>query len=187
METWNGSNYADDFRGYNVAIHVNASGAFTHGFPTDIEGIFISCYSSSVTQQTYYAVNGNLYTRVGKDGIAFTPWVSFQDGVDTLYSKCVSCGWTPTGKNPTAISDAIQGIYNNRYTEGYNDGYTAGQSPILGEYRISFSGNMHSPGQLNWIHVDDVIYISVTNAGVNISTVNGSFLQGQISTSVQKV
>ncbi len=55
---------------------------------------------------------------------------SFQAGVDTLYSKCVSCGWTPSGKTPTAISDAIQGIYGNRYTEGYNNGYNAGKLKI---------------------------------------------------------
>ena len=53
---------------------------------------------------------------------------SFQAGVDTLYNKCVSCGWTPTGKTPTHIVEAIQGIYGNRYTEGYNNGYNAGQA-----------------------------------------------------------
>ena len=53
---------------------------------------------------------------------------TFQAGVDTLYNKCVSCGWTPTGKTPTDISNAIQGIYGNRYTEGYNNGRTQGQN-----------------------------------------------------------
>ena len=47
---------------------------------------------------------------------------SFQAGVDTLYNKCVSCGSTPTSKTPTDISNAIQAIYGNRYTEGYNTG-----------------------------------------------------------------
>ena len=37
---------------------------------------------------------------------------SFQDGVNTLYNKCVSCGVTPSSKTPTAISNAIQSIYN---------------------------------------------------------------------------
>ena len=50
---------------------------------------------------------------------------SFQDGVDTLYNKCVSCGQTPTDKSPTSISNAIQNIYNNRYNEGYKEGYNA--------------------------------------------------------------
>ena len=58
----------------------------------------------------------------------FFSTANFQAGVDTLYNKCVSCGWTPTGKTPTHIVEAIQGIYGNRYTEGYNNGYNAGQS-----------------------------------------------------------
>lgn len=52
---------------------------------------------------------------------------SFQAGVDTLYNKCSSCGATPSEKTPTAISTAIQTIYNNRYNEGINAG-TAGYS-----------------------------------------------------------
>lgn len=92
---------------------------------------------------------------------------SFQAGVDTLYNKCVSCGWTPTGKNPTAISDAIQGIYGNRYTEGYNNGYNAGynasaiggflgtQNALLNDedFSISFSnysGNIIIALELHW-------------------------------------
>ena len=55
---------------------------------------------------------------------------SFQAGVDTLYNKCVSCGSTPSSKTPTAVSDAIQGIYGNRYTEGYNNGRTQGQNDV---------------------------------------------------------
>ena len=51
---------------------------------------------------------------------------SFQAGVDTLYNKCVSCGSTPSNKTPTAISNAIQSIYNNRYGEGYDDGVSEG-------------------------------------------------------------
>ena len=51
---------------------------------------------------------------------------SFQDGVDTLYNKCVSCGSTPSNKTPTAISNSIQSIYNNRYNEGYNNGKEEG-------------------------------------------------------------
>lgn len=47
---------------------------------------------------------------------------SFQAGVDTLYNKCNSCGSTPSSKTPTAISNAIQSIYTNRYNSGYNAG-----------------------------------------------------------------
>lgn len=50
---------------------------------------------------------------------------SFQDGVDTLYNKCKSCGSTPSSKTPTAISNAIQSIYTNRYNSGYNAGISA--------------------------------------------------------------
>ena len=57
---------------------------------------------------------------------------SFQAGVDTLYNKCVSCGWTPTGKTPTHIAEAIQGIYGNRYTEGYEEGQV--NNGIYGKY-----------------------------------------------------
>ena len=56
---------------------------------------------------------------------------SFQAGVDTLYNKCVSCGQTPSDKSPTSISNAIQGIYNNRYNEGYNNGRTQGQNDVI--------------------------------------------------------
>ena len=41
---------------------------------------------------------------------------SFQDGVDTLYDTCVSCGSTPTDKTPTAISEAIKNIAGSSKT-----------------------------------------------------------------------
>ena len=87
---------------------------------------------------------------------------SFQAGVDTLYNKCVSCGWTPTGKTPTAISDAIQGIYGNRYTEGYNNGVSATKkgnataSQVLdgrtftNSSSVNIEGTMPNRGALNW-------------------------------------
>ena len=56
--------------------------------------------------------------------------ISFQDGVDTLYDTCVSCGSTPTDKTPTAISEAIEDIYNTRYNEGYEDGEIAAEPEI---------------------------------------------------------
>ena len=57
---------------------------------------------------------------------------SFQDGVDTLYNKCVSCGSTPSSKTPTAISNSIQSIYTNRYNQGYNAGQAASGAIDLG-------------------------------------------------------
>ena len=53
---------------------------------------------------------------------------SFQDGVDALYNKCKSCGVTPADKTPTAIVNAIQSIYTNRY----NSGRTQGQNDVKG-------------------------------------------------------
>ena len=43
---------------------------------------------------------------------------SFQNGVDTIYNKCVELGSTPIENTPDSIADAITYIYNN----GYNDG-----------------------------------------------------------------
>ena len=50
---------------------------------------------------------------------------SFQAGVNTLYSKCVSCGVTPANQTPAVIANAIQVIHDNRYNEGYEDGQNA--------------------------------------------------------------
>ena len=83
---------------------------------------------------------------------------SFQAGVDTLYNKCVSCGWTPTGKTPTDISNAIQGIYGNRYTEGYNNGRTQGQNDV--------KNNPNGYGLYNQSQYDQN-YTNGYNAGVS--------------------
>ena len=89
---------------------------------------------------------------------------SFQAGVDTLYNKCVSCGWTPTGKTPTAISDAIQGIYGNRYTEGYNNGRTQGQNDV--------KGNPNGYGLYTQQQYDQN-YTNGYNTGYNASALGG--------------
>ena len=47
---------------------------------------------------------------------------SFQDGVDSLYNKLVSLGFTPDNKTPQAIINAIQKVYSDRYNSGYNQG-----------------------------------------------------------------
>lgn len=57
---------------------------------------------------------------------------SFQTGVDTIYSGCVTYGSTPTAKTPAAIVNAIKTIYNNRY----NAGVTAGKSAYKAESQI---------------------------------------------------
>ena len=80
---------------------------------------------------------------------------SFQNGVDTLYNKCVSCGSTPSNKTPTAISNAIQSIYTNRYNEGYNAGKSGKASTIfyllvhddgiIGDARLSLTEVTYNP------------------------------------------
>ena len=50
---------------------------------------------------------------------------SFQDGVNTIYNKIVSCGVTPSDRTPTGCANGIQSIYTNRYNEGYDDGKQA--------------------------------------------------------------
>ena len=53
---------------------------------------------------------------------------SFQNGVDSIVSKCTELGSTPTASTPTAIVTAIQNIYTNRYNTGYNTGKAEGVS-----------------------------------------------------------
>ena len=55
---------------------------------------------------------------------------SFQDGVNTIYNKIVSCGVTPSDRTPTGCANGIQSIYTNRYTEGYNNGRIQGQNDV---------------------------------------------------------
>lgn len=61
---------------------------------------------------------------------------SFQDGVNTIYNKIVSCGVTPYNKTPTECAKAIQTIYDGRYSSGYsigyNEGRTQGQNDVKG-------------------------------------------------------
>ena len=66
---------------------------------------------------------------------------SFQNGVDTLYNKCVSCGSTPSDKTPTALSTSIQSIYTNRYNAGYN----AAGGDIKHTINISVSRTVNDP------------------------------------------
>lgn len=78
---------------------------------------------------------------------------SFQDGCNTLVSKCTSLGVTPNSNSPTDISNAMQTIANNQwsagntngwntghsqgYNEGYNAGYSAGQSAGTAGYSFT--------------------------------------------------
>lgn len=99
---------------------------------------------------------------VDKQGPFFST-ANFQAGVDTLYSKCNSCGATPSAKTPTAIAGAIDKIYTDRYNEGYNAGYDASAiGGFLGtEYSLTnttdlsipfsnYSGNIIIALELHW-------------------------------------
>ena len=96
---------------------------------------------------------------------------SFQAGVDTLYNKCVSCGWTPTGKTPTHIEEAIQGIYGNRYTEGYN----AGKSAVTSQGKSAFliASGVNSSRTINISsYTDNVGAVTVNDFIVQITNMN---------------
>ena len=92
---------------------------------------------------------------------------SFQVGVDTLYNKCVSCGSTPSNKTPTAISNSIQSIYNNRYTEGYNAGQSA--SAYKG---YDYTGLVITYGKLDNTNNNSVVHYLLT--GCRSVTISGN-------------
>lgn len=83
---------------------------------------------------------------------------TFQDGVNTLYNQCVSCGVTPAAKTPTAIASAIMTIYTNRYNAGVNATKvgTATAAQVLTGYTftnrssVGASGSMPNRGTLNF-------------------------------------
>ena len=64
---------------------------------------------------------------------------SFQDGCNTLVSKCTELGVTPVSNSPTDISNAISSIASNKYNEGYSAGYSAGQASGKNYYRLRFT------------------------------------------------
>ena len=92
---------------------------------------------------------------------------TFQNGVDTLYNKCVSRGATPSGKTPTAIAGAIDTIYNNRYNEGYSAGRTQGQQDVIsnpGAYGIPLrSGYQKLVEFTRWPNTGRTITTTITD------------------------
>ena len=87
---------------------------------------------------------------------------SFQDGCNTLVSKCTELGVTPSSNSPTDIANAIQTIANNQWsagntngwsaghTAGYNEGYEAGRTnPIIQHVDISANPSANSYN-MNW-------------------------------------
>ena len=55
---------------------------------------------------------------------------SFQDGCNTLVSKCTELGVTPSSNSPSDISNAIQTIAGNTYNNGYYNGRAQGQQDV---------------------------------------------------------
>lgn len=52
----------------------------------------------------------------------------FQDGVNKICDKLSGLGFTPSSNSPDSINEAIQNIYDNRYSQGYVDGLGQAQS-----------------------------------------------------------
>ena len=93
---------------------------------------------------------------------------SFQAGVDTLYNKCVSCGSTPSSKTPTAINNAIQSIYTNRYNSGRTQGirdrvYTIYNSSESSTNHGNLSLTMTSPPSTAYTDREGTYNINITN------------------------
>ena len=93
---------------------------------------------------------------------------SFQDGVDTLYNKCKSCGSTPSNSTPTAISNSIQSIYTNRYNNGRTQGirdrvYTIYNSSESSTNHGNLSLTMTSPPSIPYTDRPGTWNINITN------------------------
>ena len=98
---------------------------------------------------------------------------SFQDGVDTLYNKCVSCGQTPTDKSPTSISNAIQDIYNNRYNEGVSDALDDASSKV--DQILDDIGSTINNGEFCLSNEIDYDSFTYTQEGLYIYSNDASF------------
>lgn len=131
---------------------------------------------------------------IDKQGPFFST-ANFQAGVDTLYSKCSSCGATPSAKTPTAIAGAIDKIYTDRYNAGYSAGKSAVDIKVVskeaaypmagvnGEQTVDFTVNMGSQsgytlkyagiiGMDTYISNSSIGYIEFTNmriSGTNVT------------------
>lgn len=53
---------------------------------------------------------------------------AFQVGVNKIYDKLSGLGFTPAANSPDDINNAIQNIYDSRYSQGYTDGLGQAQS-----------------------------------------------------------
>lgn len=91
---------------------------------------------------------------------------SFQDGCNAIYNKCKSLGVTPISNSPTNINNAIQSIYNTRYTSGYNSGKESANCVI--NVTTNFPNYMAANQALG--KVSGSLTLSIINKNVSITS-----------------
>ena len=87
----------------------------------------------------YNAVDDKMYFRFKDESgnVAYTnmAWIyyqintlltSFQDGCNSIVSKCTALGVTPSSNSPADICNAIHSIADTYYSSGWNGGYNSG-------------------------------------------------------------
>lgn len=114
---------------------------------------------------------------------------SFQDGVNTLYNKCVSCGVTPSAKTPAAISAAIANIYNNRYSAGAANPTFKKISQLSGTFYSTSGSNRNEfatgiTGKVLWKTIFIVPMIIPVSSSANNNFYNGNGITYDSTTGV---
>ena len=136
---------------------------------------------------------------------------SFQDGVNTIYNKIVSCGQTPSDKSPTNIVNSIDPLLNNyrgqgqndvinspnnyglynktqydqNYNNGYNSGYNAGQASSNFQFTLKIQCNMYQPRYNFNGSITGTCLITVSNnqvTGIQITNNGRGVVYGQDET-----
>ncbi len=68
---------------------------------------------------------------------------AFQDGVNKIYDKIAGLGFTPETKSPDSINEAIQDMYDSRYSKGCTDG--AGRIQDNAKIEYTYHNHTGSP------------------------------------------
>ena len=122
---------------------------------------------------------------------------SFQDGCNTLVSKCTELGVTPVSNSPSDISNAIQTIANNQWsagntngwsaghTAGYNEGRTQGQQDVIsnpggfgiatrsGYAKTASFKRWPGSGRQDYAYINDYPqYQSITTSNIKVGILN---------------
>ena len=106
---------------------------------------------------------------------------SFQDGCNTLVSKCTELGVTPISNSPNDISNAIQTIATNNY----NSGRTQGQQDVIsnpggfgiatrsGYSKTSSFKQWPGSGRQDYVYINDYPqYQSITASNIKVGILN---------------